>query len=111
MRREIAVTILAIQLAMASGSAQAAYHKEQLQELNTLLDRGDIEELVHFWNRNIKSFSRSSKVENLLADLMGDIRENGVGEISESLLREGLRGRAFDRPSTPAARRNAESIY
>lgn len=109
MRREIAVTFLAMQLALGSGSAQAAYSNEQIQELNTLLDRGDIADLVQFWNQNIGSFSRSSKVENLLADLMADIRNNGVGTISEDLRSANLRG-TFDRTASITSRRPAE-IY
>ena len=104
MRREIAVAILGIQLALTSGSAQAAYNKEQLQELNTLLDRGDIADLVQFWNQNIKSFSKSSRVEKLLADLMADIRENGVGQISENL-------RDASNRSESITSRRPDSIY
>jgi hypothetical protein len=85
MRREITVAVLAIQLALSSSIAEAAYNKDQLQELNELLDRGNIAELIEFWNRNIGSFSRSSPVENMLADLMADIRENGIGQISSDL--------------------------
>ena len=86
MRREITVAILGIQLAMASATAHAAYNKEQLQELNTLLDKGDIGELIKFWNENISSFSRSSRAEILLGDLMADIRDNGIGNISNDLV-------------------------
>jgi hypothetical protein len=85
MRREITVAVLAIQLALSSGAARAAYNEAQLQELNGLLDRGDIAALIRFWNDNINSFSRSSPVENMLADLMADIRDNGVGEITADL--------------------------
>ena len=87
MRREIAVALLAIQMALTSGAAQASYDKDQLSELNELLDRGDIPALVEFWNANIKDVSRrTSKVEFLLAELMSDIRSNGVGQINESLV-------------------------
>ena len=85
MRREITVAVLAIQLALSSGTAHAAYNENQLLELNSLLDRGDITALIKFWNRNIESVSRRSKVERMLSDLMADIRQNGNGEISAGL--------------------------
>lgn len=85
MRREIAAAVVAIQVALASTAAQAAYNQDQLNELNELLDEGNITKLIHFWNRNITSFSRNSRTEVMLAELMADIRENGIGSIGSDL--------------------------
>ena len=87
MWRLIIGALVAIPLALSSQSAEAGYNKAQLQELNTLIGKGDKVALVQFWNRNLSSVTRDSEVEKLLGEMMKDIRRNGDSEISASLRR------------------------
>jgi len=50
-----------------------------------MFEHGDKAALVHFWNRSLSSVSRDSEVEELLAELMKEIRRYGDGEISANL--------------------------